>query len=348
LADIEAAHLDRATLAKLADHPERAPRLRLATTSDLIPPWLAARFGEKTGAVLHQLWGPPSGLFVAHHDGSDSPGGAALCLGRPIDNVDLQVLGRLGQGLPSEATGTLLIGPAGVPDSVTGENRRNGPRSLWSSGILARWNGRGCLEFRGDVSRSEELGFDTEEIGVALRRIADLLAFTAMTRRDDGEKVVVVAAIPASGVEFEAEKLRAELAELLRPGRAPDRLIAVESLPRSVEDLPPVTRAAAAALPESRRRLREIWQDVLQVTDLPLDRSFFEVGGHSLLVLQLQLAVEERFGLEIPIALFFQYPTIECFSRFVLENEEDGRDNVPAPKVDRLAQVRKNLRSSRK
>jgi len=59
------------------------------------------------------------------------------------------------------------------------------------------------------------------------------------------------------------------------------------------------------------------WQSILNKEDISITDNFFNIGGNSLLVLQLANKVEQKFGVTIPLTTFFQYKTIEEFAGFM-------------------------------
>jgi thioesterase domain-containing protein/acyl carrier protein len=59
------------------------------------------------------------------------------------------------------------------------------------------------------------------------------------------------------------------------------------------------------------QQLAEIWAEVLNIYPVGVKNNFFEIGGHSLLAVQLMAKVEQQFGKNLPLATLFQYSTIE-------------------------------------
>jgi thioesterase domain-containing protein len=57
-------------------------------------------------------------------------------------------------------------------------------------------------------------------------------------------------------------------------------------------------------------RLAGIWADLLGRNHIGLDDNFFDLGGHSLLVVALQQRIANHFGRRIPIVELFQNPTV--------------------------------------
>ncbi|MFZ5526638.1 MAG: amino acid adenylation domain-containing protein [Pseudomonadota bacterium] len=56
--------------------------------------------------------------------------------------------------------------------------------------------------------------------------------------------------------------------------------------------------------------LLQLWRELLQRTDIGLDDHFFEVGGHSLLLVTLQGQIKKRLGRELALTELFQHPTV--------------------------------------
>jgi thioesterase domain-containing protein/acyl carrier protein len=75
------------------------------------------------------------------------------------------------------------------------------------------------------------------------------------------------------------------------------------------------------------REVQQVWEELLNVAPLSVTDDFFEVGGDSLLAVQLFVALEQRFGVKLPLGTLFQGATIEHLARLL---ERPGPDAVPA------------------
>jgi amino acid adenylation domain-containing protein len=80
--------------------------------------------------------------------------------------------------------------------------------------------------------------------------------------------------------------------------------------PRSVEHVP-----AAGPLEES---VAALWRQVLGAARVGVNDSFFEIGGHSLLLVTLQEKLEALLGREVTLVELFRYPTVRSFAAHVL------------------------------
>jgi len=60
--------------------------------------------------------------------------------------------------------------------------------------------------------------------------------------------------------------------------------------------------------------LTEIWAQVLQIDRVGIKDNFFEIGGHSLLAMQVVVRVRSLLSIELPMSMLFDYPTIDQLS----------------------------------
>jgi thioesterase domain-containing protein/acyl carrier protein len=60
--------------------------------------------------------------------------------------------------------------------------------------------------------------------------------------------------------------------------------------------------------------LTQIWQQVLNLEKISILDNFFEIGGHSLLVMHLFAKIQKKFGQNLPLSTLFQFPTIAGMS----------------------------------
>ena len=76
-------------------------------------------------------------------------------------------------------------------------------------------------------------------------------------------------------------------------------------------------------------QLRNIWKELLQVTEIAPNASFFELGGHSLQVTEMKFRIKQQLKLDIPISVLYELPTIEKLSSFILATHGNSLGWVP-------------------
>lgn len=68
---------------------------------------------------------------------------------------------------------------------------------------------------------------------------------------------------------------------------------------------------------ELQRTLAELWSAALGVNRIGADDSFFELGGNSLVAVQLATRMRDTLAVELPIAILFDHPTVRTLAGFL-------------------------------
>jgi acyl carrier protein len=58
------------------------------------------------------------------------------------------------------------------------------------------------------------------------------------------------------------------------------------------------------------QQLTGVWEQLLGTSEPGIHDDFFELGGHSLLVARMIAQIREHYQIDVPVATFFQHPTI--------------------------------------
>jgi acyl carrier protein len=70
------------------------------------------------------------------------------------------------------------------------------------------------------------------------------------------------------------------------------------------------SRAVTPPRNETEQQIAQIWQEVLNIPQIGIHDSFFELGGNSLLVFQVIARLREAFAVELSPNRFFTSPTV--------------------------------------
>ncbi len=227
-----------------------------------------------------------------------------------------------------------------VPHPLGGPGERSEPGGslgarLYRTGDLARFTVDGEIEFLGRTDDQVKLrGFRIEpgEIEVALAGLPAVRE-AAVVARDEGPGEVRLAAflVPAGpGPRPEVRELRDALRRVLPEHMVPADFAFVDALPLTpsgkldrgaLRALRPAGELAPTApttepggVGELRTELEDllagIWQDLLRRGPIGLDDNLFDAGAHSLLAIQFTSRVYDALGVEIPLRLLFDSPTV--------------------------------------
>ncbi|WP_181838499.1 amino acid adenylation domain-containing protein [Nocardia africana] len=311
---------------------EACTSLRYVTTSgEALPADVAAEFHRLLpGTALYNYYGPTEAAVDVTCE--QVLPGAAVTLGRPIENVRAVVLDTAGQPVPVGVPGQLYL--AGVclargyvdPADEAGRfvaDRRTGDR-LYATGDRVRRLPDGRLDYLGRADHQLKLRglrIEAGEVEAALRTADGVREAVVTIFGDDPQRSELVGYVSAEDdAVVDADALRDHARALLPVYMVPAKIIVLEEFPRNSagkidrRSLPaPVVavRSTTAASPSDLSdAIAAVWARVLECDSVPATANFFDLGGNSLLVARVHLALEEALGISIARTDLFRYPTV--------------------------------------
>jgi acyl transferase domain-containing protein/acyl carrier protein len=110
--------------------------------------------------------------------------------------------------------------------------------------------------------------------------------------------------------------------------------------PVTLHARPAISSVYVSPKTEIEQKIAETWQRLLGIQQVGINDDFFELGGDSLNVVQVNNELKKAFNRDIPVAVMFRHQTIGAFTQY-LKQEEPG-DNVPPPEEDRSDEIAKS------
>jgi amino acid adenylation domain-containing protein len=345
-------------LHELELHPQQLlslPKLRwLILTGEALSPKLCDRWLSLYPTIpMLNAYGPTEcSDDVTHYPIYEPLGTETLHtpIGRPIANTQLYILNSQLQPMPMGIAGELYVGGIGV-----GRGYFNNPEltaksfipnpfgasgsRLYKTGDKARYLSDGNIEFLGRIDYQVKIrGFRIEllEIEAVLTQHPAVQESTVIVWEHSGDKQLVSYVVPH---QLEAPNLESQLRHLLQERlpyyMMPSAFIMLDSLP-----LTPNGKVDRRALPAPEKsnftgktnfipprnslelQLVSIWGEILNVHPVGVQDNFFEIGGHSLLALQLMAQIQRQIGKKLPLATLLQHPTIEQLASVVSQQAD--------------------------
>ncbi|NJR56668.1 MAG: amino acid adenylation domain-containing protein [Acaryochloris sp. CRU_2_0] len=264
---------------------------------------------------------------------------SSIPIGRPISNTQVYILDTQLQPVPIGMAGELHIGGAGLargylnrPELTAEKFIANpfGEGRLYKTGDLARYLPDGTIEFLGRIDYQVKIrGFRVElgEIEAVLGRHEQVQHCVVVAREDiPGNKRLVAYVVGAGEPDITALKayLKEHLPDYMVPSvviplRAlpltPNGKVDRRALPAPSEDL---SRTSGFVSPQTEieQTLAAIWQEILGLEQVGIHDNFFEVGGDSILSIQV-IARAKQSGFTLSPKHLFQHQTIVELARVV-------------------------------
>ncbi|HEX6042011.1 condensation domain-containing protein, partial [Longimicrobium sp.] len=192
-------------------------------------------------------------------------------------------------------------------------------------------------------------GFRIEpgEVEAALAADPRVREARVVARGPAGDTRLVAYAAPRPGASASPGALLDGLRTRLPDYMVPAELVLLDALPRNANGkvdtraLPLPDRGARTAGAAPRTPHEElvagIWAEVLGMADVGADESFFALGGHSLLATRVVSRVRRTLGVEVPLRVLFEAPTVAAFAARVqaLRSAAGAAGEAPIPRVAR-------------
>ncbi|GAB7184430.1 nonribosomal peptide synthetases (NRPS) adenylation domain-containing protein [Kitasatospora sp. Ki12] len=268
--------------------------------------------------------------------GEVMPEGETLPIGRPLAGARAYVLDADLEPVAAGTRGELYLGGAVLARGYLGQPGLTADRfvpdpfgetpggRLYRTGDLAVLRADGALAFAGradDQVKIRGQRVEPAEIGAALCTHPAVRQAHVRAVDDEADGKRLVAYVVAA--EVESSQLRAHLAKSLPAAMVPASYVLLDELPLTANGkidhrALPVPAAAdatsgapqAVALTGLEERIAAVWREVLRVGQVGLDDSFFEIGGHSLLLVQVQRKLSGALGRQVPGVALFAHPTV--------------------------------------
>jgi amino acid adenylation domain-containing protein/non-ribosomal peptide synthase protein (TIGR01720 family) len=261
----------------------------------------------------------------------------AIPIGRPLGGTSLHVLDGELRPAALGAVGELCVGGTALargywrrPDAtaerfVPSPSGAPGER-LYRTGDLVRWLPDGHLDFLGRADGQVKIRGYRVELGEVERLLLShpAVGATAVVAHalEGAGKRLVAYWVAAPGASVRPADLREHLRQLAPEYLVPSLFVALEALPVTAngkldrQALPPVDADALRGdrpyeepLGDRERLLAALWIEVLGARRVSRHDNYFDLGGDSLMAIQLK-ALAQRQGYDFDLAALFQAPEL--------------------------------------
>ena len=326
-----------------------------------ITPHVARLLRMIDGCILDNHYGPSETHLATmwRLDGDPGQWPPLPPIGKPIANAEVYLLDERLQPVPIGIAGELYIGGEGLArgylrrPALTAEKfvphpytDRRGAR-LYRTGDRVRFRRDGHLEFLGRADDQVKIrGYRIEpgEIEAALKSCPSVREAAVIAGDDVVEGKRLIGYVVPDGQTYPAtNELRDFLKERLPEHMIPAVFVFLERMPVTASgkpdrralpapdaSRPSLTAPFVAPRNELEREIAAIWRESLRLERVGVEDNFFDIGGHSLLIIQVHGKLLDRLKREFSVVDLFRYPTVESLARYLgreQDKQDDGRNN---------------------
>jgi thioesterase domain-containing protein len=342
--------------ALLDEHPDLGERLPLLShwtcSGEALTDELAERFlSQMPGRVLLNLYGSTEvAADAACFEVAPNRRQGPVPIGRPIDNMKIYILDRQRQPTPIGVAGELYIAGEGLARGYLGQAElarerfvanpfdNEGYAVLYKTGDLARYRQDGLIEYLGRLDHQVKIrGFRIElgEVESVLVAHPAVREAVVLAREDvPGDKRLVAYLLIKETEAPKELELRAQLRQKLPEYMIPSAFVVLDRYPltpngkvdrKALPRLDPRTSRAEFTPPgtETQKVLANFWSEILGIPCTGVHDNFFDLGGHSLLVVRMVHRINSFFDARLAVAEVFQNPTVAQLAK-IIEDRNSG------------------------
>ena len=312
----------------------RFTQLRLVLAAgEALSPALVNKFGKTLhGIQLENLYGPTEAtIYASRYSCAFEQEVDLVPIGKPIANTRLFILNKAGKICPVGVSGELCIAGAGLArgylndpiltrQKFSGHPEEPGTR-IYHTGDLARWLPDGNIEFLGRIDTQVKIRGYRIELGdiEANLLLTDAIKQAVVTAAGQEENQKLMAFIVAKE-NIDPSEIKRQL-----KSRLPEYM--VPSIIRQVPEIPLTgngkvdtvgllktldhgwTEKAPGTKPQTEveRYLAQIWSELLEQENIHIEDNFFDLGGHSLLIVRINKMVQNRYDVALPLNIYFNH-----------------------------------------
>jgi polyketide synthase PksJ len=324
--------------------PQRPVLKKLLLGGEALPPALARNLAGISQDGIYNMYGPTETTVWSSvyrlHEAEDS-----ISIGRPVINTQMYVLDETMALAPTGVTGELYIGGTGLArgywrqPGLTAERFVPNPFSveagerLYRTGDLVKRQANGNLEYLRRIDHQIKVrGYRIEpgEIQAVLAQLAEVKEAAVIAREYNNDKRLVAYVVCPARTNVTSLGLRQYLRDRLPDYMVPNVVVLLDRMPLTPngkldrQALPnpeePAINAANSAIDRGNdleQTIAAVWQNLLRTSKMRLDDNFFDLGGHSLLVIQMKSALLQALNRDIAVIDLFSYPSIRSLARYL-------------------------------
>jgi acyl-coenzyme A synthetase/AMP-(fatty) acid ligase len=316
---------------------------------EALPVALVQQARQNLSARVINMYGPTeTTIWSTTHELHEV--GETIPIGQPILNTQTYILDSYLQPVPVGIVGELYIGGAGTArgylkrPGLTAERFIPDPFGhepggrLYRTGDVVRYGADGAIEYMGRLDHQVKLhGFRIElpEIEVALGRHASVREAVAIVREEEsGDKRLIAYVVATPGATLDVRALQDYARAHLPTYMVPSFIVVLDALPLTANGkvdrkrLPALERSrqdggAGYVAPQNKleQTIASIWQQALQVEQIGVQDNFFDRGGHSLLMAQVQSQLQQSLQRDVPLITLLEHPTISALAGYLRQQE---------------------------
>ncbi|WP_191559488.1 non-ribosomal peptide synthetase [Metabacillus idriensis] len=264
-----------------------------------------------------------------------------VTVGKPISNTQVYILDQYLNPVPDTVVGDLWISGKGL--ALGYHNRRElmnerfvqnpfrPDELMFKTGDLARWQHNKEIEILGRTDHQIKIRGYRVELGeiehslLSHKDIHEAVVIPVMENKNVSLCAYLVCHTNLTVKEIR-EYIMKKLPDFMIPSHfinlkemplTPNGKVNRNELPTPKENRPNLGVEYKAASSKVELEIKQIWEEVLNKKEIGLYDNFFDLGGNSLLLIQMNYRIKTNFSIQLFLSDSFSFPTIAKLAEFI-------------------------------
>jgi len=313
--------------------------------------------------VFYNAYGPSECsvcVSVEKYDNAVS----ALSIGRPISNLEVNLISSKGQLSPLGLPGEICVSGKGVakgylndPELTSEKFIKKDGELFYKTGDMGRWLPDGRLEFLGRKDDQVKVrGYRVElgEIEKAILKSDEVTKAVCVIYNNDGKQENQIVAYYSAETDIRSSELKKFLEASLPNYMVPAYIIKVETfhyLPSGKVNrnaLPDVSETTfdvdfVEPTTELEKKLAVVWADNLNKSRVGVTDNYFAIGGDSIKAIRLAVEINKQIESKVEVNDIFSHSTIQELIKNVVDEKRDHSEHEVADAEKQLVEFKENI-----
>jgi amino acid adenylation domain-containing protein len=278
----------------------------------------------------------------------------SIPIGKPISNTQMYLFDENQQLVPEGEVGEIYIAGNGIArgyfnrEDLTAEKFLPNPfdtkTRMYRTGDLGKWLQDGNLQYFGRIDEQIKINghrIELGEIEAALIKMPQIKLASVVLSKIDNAEPRLVAYLQPDDSSNKHPNVREALSKIVPSFMIPNIFMWVNDFPLTTngkidkKSLPApeyVRQDSEANLRKPRteieKEIAKVWSEVLQIKEIGINDTFFEMGGTSIMAVKVVAGIEKSTGKRFPLSVLFKYSTVEKFAKLFDEGGEIYSDCI--------------------
>jgi len=314
--------------------------IRAISTGEALPLVLAKSILERV-TELWNMYGPTETTIwstIAKVSKDDS----FIAIGEPMANTQLYIVNEQNNLVEPGKSGELCIAGDGVAksywkrDDLTSEKFVKNPFEselgpvLYRTGDLAKLLPSGYVQCLGRIDHQVKIRGQRVELEEIEQALDDLDGINSSVVLLNDDALVACVISNSDGEDsYQIDKWKEILRHQLPSHMVPQQFVPVKEFPKTLSgkidrkellNLIPkksVNTESTEPSTKSEKIIAKIWQDCLGLEKIDVNSDFFEIGGHSVVGVQVMARIEKETENRLPLVALLKHPTVKKLAAYM-------------------------------